>query len=86
MTPSEFKAWFEGFTEAVPGVPTKAQWARLVAAELGLPDVRLTDVDPKAAGQWAPRPQRVGLLTTRHQLTHPPLASILHRLRSRLIR
>ena len=29
MTPSEFKAWFEGFTEAVPGVPTKAQWARI---------------------------------------------------------
>lgn len=29
MTPSEFKAWFDGFTEAFNGVPTKAQWARV---------------------------------------------------------
>lgn len=29
MTPQEFKAWFEGFTEAFAGVPTKAQWARV---------------------------------------------------------
>jgi hypothetical protein len=29
MTPSEFKAWFDGFTEALAGVPTKAQWARI---------------------------------------------------------
>lgn len=29
MTPSEFKSWFEGFTEALTGVPTKAQWARI---------------------------------------------------------
>jgi hypothetical protein len=29
MTPREFKAWFEGFTEAFSGVPTKAQWARI---------------------------------------------------------
>jgi hypothetical protein len=30
MTPSEFKAWFDGFTEAFGGrVPTKAQWARV---------------------------------------------------------
>ncbi len=29
MTPSEFKAWFEGFTEAFSGVPTKVQWARV---------------------------------------------------------
>lgn len=29
MTPQEFKAWFEGFTEAFNGVPTKAQWARV---------------------------------------------------------
>ena len=31
MHSSEFKAWFEGFTEAIPGVPTKAQWARIKA-------------------------------------------------------
>lgn len=29
MTPLEFKAWFEGFTEAFTGTPTKAQWARI---------------------------------------------------------
>lgn len=29
MTPQEFKAWFEGFTEAFDRVPTKAQWARV---------------------------------------------------------
>lgn len=29
MTPSEFKAWFEGFTDAMSGPPTKAQWAKI---------------------------------------------------------
>jgi hypothetical protein len=29
MTPQEFKSWFDGFTEALPGVPTKAQWERI---------------------------------------------------------
>lgn len=29
MTPQEFKAWFEGFTEAFTGVPTKSQWTRV---------------------------------------------------------
>ena len=29
MTPSDFKSWFEGFTEALSGAPTKAQWARI---------------------------------------------------------
>lgn len=29
MTPQEFKAWFDGFTEAFTGIPTKAQWARI---------------------------------------------------------
>jgi len=29
MTPTEFKSWFEGFTEAMSGVPTKAQWGRI---------------------------------------------------------
>jgi len=31
MTPNEFKAWFDGFTEAFSGTPTKAQWARIKA-------------------------------------------------------
>ncbi len=30
MTPSEFKAWFEGFTEAFDSkIPTKVQWTRI---------------------------------------------------------
>lgn len=29
MTPQEFKAWFEGFTEAFTSTPTKGQWARV---------------------------------------------------------
>lgn len=29
MQLSEFKAWFDGYTEAMTGTPTKAQWARI---------------------------------------------------------
>jgi hypothetical protein len=29
MTPNEFKAWFDGFTEAFTGCPTKVQWTRI---------------------------------------------------------
>lgn len=29
MTPIEFKAWFEGFTEALTGTPSKKQWERI---------------------------------------------------------
>lgn len=29
MTPQEFKAWFEGFTEAMTGLPTEAQWEKI---------------------------------------------------------
>ena len=29
MTLDEFKAWFEGFTEAIPGPPNKKQWDRI---------------------------------------------------------
>ena len=40
MTPSEFKAWFDGFTEAFEKVPTKAQWARVKE--------RVAEIDGKA--------------------------------------
>jgi len=39
MTPSEFKAWFDGFTEAFTGSPTKAQWSRIKA--------RVAEIDGK---------------------------------------
>ena len=29
MHTSEFKAWFDGFTEAIKDKPTKRQWARI---------------------------------------------------------
>ncbi len=29
MTPQEFKAWFDGFTEGMGGKPTEAQWKRV---------------------------------------------------------
>ncbi|HKI60729.1 MAG TPA: hypothetical protein VKA31_00400 [Mariprofundaceae bacterium] len=29
MTPLEFKAWFEGFTEAMDGEPTPDQWKKV---------------------------------------------------------
>jgi hypothetical protein len=29
MTPSEFRAWFEGFTEDMTGAPNKKQWERI---------------------------------------------------------
>lgn len=39
MTPNEFKAWFEGFTEAFSGVPSKVQWTRIKA--------RVAEIDGK---------------------------------------
>jgi hypothetical protein len=29
MTPLEFKAWFDGFSEGIDKVPTQKQWARI---------------------------------------------------------
>jgi hypothetical protein len=43
MTPNEFKAWFDGFTEAFTGCPTKAQWARIKA--------RVAEIDGKPVTQ-----------------------------------
>lgn len=40
MTPNEFRAWFDGFTEAFDGkVPTKTQWERIKA--------RVAEIDGK---------------------------------------
>jgi len=40
MTPSEFKSWFEGFTEAMAGTPTRDQWKRIKA--------RVAEIDGKS--------------------------------------
>lgn len=31
MTPEQFKAWFEGFCEAIDAAPTSEQWAKIKA-------------------------------------------------------
>ncbi len=36
MTTSEFKAWFEGYTENIAKVPTQKQWARIKVRVLEL--------------------------------------------------
>lgn len=41
MTPVEFKAWFEGFTEGMEGKPTEKQWARIKK--------RVSEIDGHAA-------------------------------------
>lgn len=40
MLPSEFKAWFDGFTEAMDKAPTQKQWARIKE--------RVAEIDGKA--------------------------------------
>jgi hypothetical protein len=39
MTPTEFKAWFDGFTEALAGLPNDDQWKRIKA--------RVAEIDGK---------------------------------------
>jgi len=58
MTPSEFKAWFDGFTEALEGVPSEKQWERIKArvAEIdGKPITERIYVDRYWSDYW-PRP------------------------------
>ena len=43
MTPNEFKAWFDGFTEAFTGCPTKAQWTWI--------KTRVAEIDGKTVTQ-----------------------------------
>ncbi len=43
MTLPEFKAWFDGFTESMPGTPTKAQWARIKARVKEIDGVAVTE-------------------------------------------
>ena len=68
-----------------PEVLTKAEWARRLAAGLGLPAVEVIETTAAEAGQLAPRPDRVHLATLRHQLRHPPLDSLLEAERAALL-
>lgn len=77
---------FEGIAHLTgPEVLTKAQWARLLADGLLLPKVEIIEVPWQESGQIAPRPERVRLLSTRHELTHPPLLDVLKREREALL-
>jgi hypothetical protein len=40
MTPSEFKCWFQGYTEALEGTPSETQWKRIKA--------RVDEIDGRA--------------------------------------
>jgi hypothetical protein len=42
MTLAEFKAWFEGFTEAMDGAPDEKQWARIKARVKEIDGVAVT--------------------------------------------
>jgi dTDP-4-dehydrorhamnose reductase len=56
---------------------SKAEWARVIAGELGLPPVEVEEVDWRAAGQIAPRPARVALASERHSFVHPDVRATL---------
>ncbi|MEW5739882.1 MAG: SDR family oxidoreductase [Myxococcota bacterium] len=68
-----------------PEVLTKAEWARKVQEGLSLPPVDIVEVPWQDAGQVAPRPERVRLVSTRHQLVHPPLLDVLRTERPALL-
>lgn len=77
---------FEGISHLTgPDVLTKAQWARMLADGLLLPKVEIIEVPWQESGQIAPRPERVRLLSTRHELIHPPLLELLKREREALL-
>ena len=42
MTPSEFKAWFDGFTECMEGQPTEKQWKRIKKRVSEIDDLPIT--------------------------------------------
>lgn len=66
MTLSEFKAWFDGFSEGVGEAPTPEQWAKIKAkiatlsagAVLGIRDA------DQFKRTWAESPPRYGQITS----------------------
>jgi hypothetical protein len=53
MTLSEFKAWFEGFTESIEGAPTEAQFAKIKDKVVLIDGVPITY--PVYVDRWWPR-------------------------------
>lgn len=64
---------------------TKAEWARAIAEELSLPAVRVEEVGWAAAGQVAPRPERVALRSERHRYVQAPAREILRAERAAIL-
>lgn len=62
-----------------PEVLTKAEWARLMARGLSLKSLEIVEVPWQESGQIAPRPERVRLVSSRHELQHPSLLDTLVR-------
>jgi dTDP-4-dehydrorhamnose reductase len=60
-----------------PELLSKAAWARKLAAQLGLPNFEVREVEWVQAGQVAPRPASVCLKSVRHALVQAPLDDLL---------
>jgi hypothetical protein len=77
MTPNEFKAWFDGFTEAFEGrIPTKAQWGRIkdrVAEIDGMPVTHTVYMDRYA--YWVNTPSFKYPITTTTLCANPGVAT-----------
>lgn len=77
---------FDGLAHLTgPDVLTKGEWARLLATGLALPNVEIVEVPWQESGQVAPRPERVRLVSTKHDLHHPPLLELLTAERAALL-
>ena len=53
MTPVEFKAWFEGFSEGIQKLPTQKQWAR-IQSRVGEIDGQVTTEGHFVDHYWPP--------------------------------
>ncbi|MFT3709467.1 MAG: sugar nucleotide-binding protein [Archangium sp.] len=77
---------FDGIAHLTgPDVLTKGEWAAMIARGLALPSVEIAEVPWQESGQVAPRPERVRLVSTKHELRHPPLLDLLIRERAALL-
>lgn len=85
-TLSLLSAQYDGVAHLTgPDVLTKAEWAALLVRGLGLPAVEIDEVPWQESGQVAPRPERVRLISTKHDHHHPPLLELLTRERAALL-
>ncbi|MFO0597369.1 MAG: SDR family oxidoreductase [Myxococcaceae bacterium] len=89
LAPSSLELTARGLDGVVhltgPDVLTKGEWAAMLAKGLALPGVEIVEVPWQESGQIAPRPERVRLVSTKHELTHPPLLALLESQRTSLL-